>query len=84
MNEIAIENQVKNIISELVKTRQKKKLSQRRLEKMTGIQQAIISKIETGVEMPRLDTLLKLSFSLEKTVTLTSLNVDLPPTSTID
>ena len=53
-------NMISNIIFEIVKQRNEKNLSQRDIEKITGIKQPMIARIETLKSIPRLDTLVSL------------------------
>jgi predicted transcriptional regulator len=62
------------IISELIKARNEKHISQRELEKLSGVRQPIISRIEAGGTIPQLDTILKLLAPLGKTLALVSLD----------
>ena len=56
------------IISELIKARQENNISQRDLEKLSGVKQPIISRMEAGTTSPQLDTILKLLAPLGKTL----------------
>ena len=68
--EIAISNLRASIICKLVDARNEKKISQRQLEKLCGVKQPIISRIEKGLATPQLDTLLKILLSLGFTLEL--------------
>jgi transcriptional regulator with XRE-family HTH domain len=56
------------IINELITARNNKKISQRELERLSGIKQPIISRLEAGATDPQLDTILKLLASLGMTL----------------
>ena len=56
------------IIGELIKARQEKNISQRELEKLSGVKQPIISRMEAGETSPQLDTVLRLLAPLGKTL----------------
>ena len=56
------------IIGELIKARQEKNISQRELEKLSGIKQPVISRMEAGETSPQLDTVMKLLGALGKTL----------------
>ena len=56
------------IISELIKARQEKNISQRELEQLSGVKQPIISRMEKGSTSPQLDTVLKVLAPLGKTL----------------
>ena len=56
------------IISELIKARQEKDISQRKLEELSGVKQPIISRMEAGETSPQLDTVLRILAPLGKTL----------------
>jgi len=56
------------IISELIKARKERNISQRELEQLSGVKQPIISRIETGETSPQLNTVLKVLAPLGKTL----------------
>jgi predicted transcriptional regulator len=56
------------IMSELILARNERGISQKKLEEMTGVRQPVIARMETGVTSPRLDTVLKVLYSLGKTL----------------
>ena len=72
--EIAIAKFRASIICQLVDARNSKKISQRQLEKLCGVKQPIISRIEQGLAVPRLDTILKILLSLGKTIEIKDLD----------
>ena len=47
------------IIGEIIKARKEKGLSQRELEKLSGVKQPVIARMENGTSNPNLKTLLK-------------------------
>ncbi len=49
-----------DIISKIIERRQELGISQRELEKLTGVRQEAICRIENMKNMPQLDTLIKL------------------------
>lgn len=49
-----------DIISKIIERRQELGISQRELEKLTGVRQEAICRIENRKNMPQLDTLIKL------------------------
>jgi ribosome-binding protein aMBF1 (putative translation factor) len=61
------------IIGELVKARQRRGISQKKLEKMSGVKQPVIARWETGNVSPQLDTLLKVLNPLGKTLAVVPL-----------
>ena len=56
------------LIGELTKARQEKGLSQRELEKLSGVKQPVIARMENGSTTPNLSTLLKVLAPLGKTL----------------
>lgn len=56
------------LIGELIKARQEKGLSQKKLEELSGVKQPIIARMERGSTDPRLDTVLKILAPLGKTL----------------
>ena len=56
------------ILEELIKARNKSKISQRKLEKLSGVNKATIARVENGNNSPTLDTLMKLLYPLGKTL----------------
>lgn len=49
-----------DIMCEIIKRRKELKISQRELEKLSGVKQEAISRIESMKNVPQLDTLIKL------------------------
>lgn len=47
------------LISELIKARQEKGITQKDLEKLSGVRQPIIARMETGETSPQVDTMIK-------------------------
>jgi len=66
--EIAASNIRVAIMSELIKARNEKNISQRDLEHLSGVKQPIISRMESGLTSPQLDTVLKVLGALGKTL----------------
>ena len=56
------------LISELIKAREEQGLSQRDLEKLSGIAQPVISRMEKGTTSPSIDTVLKFLVPLGMTL----------------
>ena len=63
-----------SLISELIKARQEKGLSQKKLEELSGVKQPIIARMEKGVTNPQLDTILKVLAPLGKTLAVVPLD----------
>lgn len=61
------------IMSELIKARNEKGISQKKLEEMSGVSQPVIARMETGKTSPQLDTVLKVLASLDKTLAVVPL-----------
>lgn len=58
------------LIRELIKARQEKGLSQKKLEELSGVKQPVIARMEKGKNSPNLDTILKLLAPLGKTLAI--------------
>ena len=71
--EIAESNLRVALIGEFIKARQKKGLSQKKLEELSGVKQPIIARMEKGITNPQLDTILKVLAPLGKTLAIVSL-----------
>ena len=56
------------IIGELIKARNERGVSQKKLETMSGVKQPIIARMERGSTSPQLDTVLKVLAPLGKTL----------------
>ena len=62
------------LIGELIKARQEKGLSQKKLEELSGVKQPVIARMEKGLTNPQIDTVLKILASLGKTLAVVPLN----------
>ena len=62
------------LIGELIKARQEKGLSQKKLEELSGVKQPVIARMEKGQTSPQLDTILKVLVPLGKTLAIVQLN----------
>jgi predicted XRE-type DNA-binding protein len=62
------------LIGELIKARQEKGFSQKKLEELSGVKQPIIARMEKGITNPQLDTILKVLAPLGKTLAIVPLN----------
>ena len=60
-------------IGELIKARQEKGFSQKKLEELSGVKQPVIARIEKGITSPQLDTILKVLAPLGKTLAIVPL-----------
>lgn len=56
------------VIGELIKARNEKGLTQKKLEELSGVRQPIIARMERGNASPNLDTIIKLLAPLGKTL----------------
>ena len=61
-------------IGELIKARQERGLSQKKLEELSGVKQPVIARMEKGQTSPQLDTILKVLAPLGKTLAIVPLN----------
>ena len=57
--EIAARELRAELIVELIKARKEKGISQKKLEKLSGVKQPVIARMETGDTNPQLSTILK-------------------------
>lgn len=71
--EIAASNLRVALIGELIKARQEKGISQKKLEELSGVKQPIIARMEKGITSPQLDTILKILAPLGKTLAVVPL-----------
>lgn len=63
-----------SIIGELIKARQEKGISQKKLEELSGVKQPVIARMEKGSTSPQLDTILKVLAPLGKTLAVVPLD----------
>jgi DNA-binding XRE family transcriptional regulator len=56
------------LMSEIIKARQEKGITQKELEQLSGVSQPVIARMETGKTSPQIDTILKLLAPLGKTL----------------
>lgn len=61
------------IITEMIKAREEKGITQKQLEAMSGIKQPVISRMEKGITDPQLSTVVRLLNSLGKTLDIVPL-----------
>lgn len=71
--EIAESNLRVALIGELIRARQEKGFSQKKLEELSGVKQPVIARMERGVTSPQLDTVLKVLAPLGKTLAVVPL-----------
>ena len=62
------------LIGELIKARQEKGFSQKKLEELSGVKQPVIARMEKGQTSPQIDTILKVLAPLGKTLAIVPLN----------
>jgi DNA-binding XRE family transcriptional regulator len=72
--EIAASNLRVSLIGELIKARQEKGISQKKLEELSGVKQPVIARMEKGSTSPQLDTILKVLAPLGKTLAIVPLD----------
>lgn len=72
--EIAVSDLRATLIGELIKVRQEKGLSQKKLEELSGVKQPIIARMEKGITSPQIDTILKVLAPLGKTLAIVPLD----------
>ena len=61
------------LVGELIKARQEKGLSQKKLGELSGVRQPVIARMERGASNPQLDTVLKVLAPLGKTLAIVPL-----------
>lgn len=71
--EIAESNLRVALIGELIKARQEKGISQKKLEELSGVKQPVIARMERGSTSPQVDTILKVLAPLGKTLAIVPL-----------
>ena len=62
------------LIGEFIKARDEMGVSQRELERLSGVKQSVIARMESGHTGPRVDTLLKMLAAMGKTLAIVPLN----------
>ena len=72
--EIAESNLRVALIGELIKARQERGISQKRLEELSGVRQPVIARMEKGTTNPQIDTILKVLAPLGKTLAIVPLD----------
>ena len=68
LEEIEASNLRVALISEMIKARQEKGLTQRDIEKLSGVAQPVIARMEKGTTSPSIDTVLKFLVPLGMTL----------------
>ena len=71
--EIAESNLRVALIGELIKARQEKGISQKKLEELSGVKQPVIARMERGATSPQLDTIFKVLAPLGITLAIVPL-----------
>lgn len=61
------------LMGELIKARKERGISQRELERLSGVKQPIIARIESGTVSPKLDTVMKLLAAMGKKLAIVPL-----------
>ena len=57
----------------MIKARQEKGISQKKLEELSGVKQPVIARMEKGTSNPQLETILKVLVPLGKTLAIVPL-----------
>ena len=68
--EIAESDLRADLINELIKARQEKGISQKKLEELSGVKQPVIARMEKGSTNPQIKTVLKILAPLGKTLAI--------------
>ena len=74
--EISASNLRVALIGELIKARQERGISQKKLEELSGVKQPVIARMEKGSTTPQLDTFLKVLAPLGKTLAVVPIGSD--------
>lgn len=61
------------LIGEIIKARQEKGISQKKLEELSGVKQPVIARMERGSTSPQLETIMKILAPLGKTLAVVPL-----------
>lgn len=64
------------LVEELIRIRQEKGISQKKLEELSGVKQPVIARIEKGSTSPQLDTMLKILAPLGKTLAIVPIKTE--------
>ncbi len=64
------EQQRDELIAEIIKLRQEQGLTQKQLEELSGVRQPIIARMETGINIPQISTIIKLLAPMGKTLAI--------------
>ena len=73
-SEEIIENDlIAGLVGEMINARKEQSISQRELEAISGIQQSVIARMESGKTDPQLSTILKLLIPMGKTLAVVPL-----------
>lgn len=75
--EINASNMRVAVINEFISARKEKGISQKELEKLSGVKQPVIARLETGNVSPQIDTLLKLLATVGKTLAVVPIEKEL-------
>ena len=67
------------LIAAMIEVRKEKNISQRDLEKLSGVKQPVIARIEKGENSPQVNTLLKLLAAMDKTLAIVPLKTAAKP-----
>jgi len=64
------------LIGELIKARQERGISQRKLEELSGVKQPVIARMEKGSTTPQIGTVIKVLTSLGKKLAIVPIEQD--------
>lgn len=68
------EDRRKELVAEVAKLRREKGITQKQLEKLSGVKQPVIARIETGAAVPQISTVIKLLAPFGKTLAIVPLH----------
>lgn len=67
------EEKREELVAEVIRLRREQGITQKQLEQLSGVKQPIIARMETGANIPRLSTVIKLLVPLGKTLAVVPL-----------
>ena len=63
------------LMGEMIKAREEKGISQKKLEELSGVKQPVIARMEKGKTIPQIETVLKVLGALGKTLAIVHSNL---------
>lgn len=66
------------LIGEIIKARREQNITQKQLEKLSGVKQPVIARVEKGTSIPSVSTLIKILVPLGKKLAIVPLDAEVP------